>query len=556
MGMALLFAACRQNEAPNAELAASQLPSIGITPGSSNVRVFLPGTTEALTFLVQRRGGLQGTINITGKSDQGLVLGTASLPANVNSATIVMRVTATADAKPSKGQMQIIAKSGQTTNTLLLDSFIRKNDSQNMELLGYVPLASMGAPNGDASANWGWTDPQTGKEYALTGMTTGVSIIDISSPRRPRYVGLLPTNGRPADFANLWREMKVYKNHLFVVSEASDHGLQIFDLTQVRNVTTPKFFKSTAVYKEIGQAHTITINEATGFAYVNGATDKNYPKTCSGGLFVLDIRTPTQPKFMGCFSGGVPVGQQPGNAYPNKVYTHDSQCVNYRGPDIQYRGKEICFTSDGQIDATERDFLAIVDMTNKARPVQLSRKEYKNFVTSENSYAHQGWLSEDHAYFYFNDEFDEFGTFNQTTTFIWDVRDLDNPKVAALFKNPRDNIGHNEYVKGNFLYQANYTGGLRVANITNRTSPTEVAYFDTFPEDNGNDGNDALVASTTLGEAKCRQFSSWTGKTSSSCSSVAAFNGVWNTYPFFESGVVIVSDIDRGLFILRPKLTQ
>jgi len=31
----------------------------------------------------------------------------------------------------------------------------------------------------------------------------------------------------------------------------------------------------------------------------------------------------------------------------------------------------------------------------------------------------------------------------------------------------------------------------------------------------------------------------------------AAFDGVWNVYPFFESENIIISDIDRGLFIIR-----
>ena len=31
----------------------------------------------------------------------------------------------------------------------------------------------------------------------------------------------------------------------------------------------------------------------------------------------------------------------------------------------------------------------------------------------------------------------------------------------------------------------------------------------------------------------------------------AAFDGVWNVYPFFASENIIISDIDRGLFIIR-----
>ena len=33
----------------------------------------------------------------------------------------------------------------------------------------------------------------------------------------------------------------------------------------------------------------------------------------------------------------------------------------------------------------------------------------------------------------------------------------------------------------------------------------------------------------------------------------AAFNGVWNVFPYFESGKIIISDIDSGLFIIKKK---
>jgi hypothetical protein len=34
----------------------------------------------------------------------------------------------------------------------------------------------------------------------------------------------------------------------------------------------------------------------------------------------------------------------------------------------------------------------------------------------------------------------------------------------------------------------------------------------------------------------------------------AQFNGAWSNYPFFDSGIVIVSGIEQGLFVLRPNL--
>ena len=36
----------------------------------------------------------------------------------------------------------------------------------------------------------------------------------------------------------------------------------------------------------------------------------------------------------------------------------------------------------------------------------------------------------------------------------------------------------------------------------------------------------------------------------------ATFEGVWSVYPFFDSGNVIMSSIQLGLFILRPDYEQ
>ena len=77
--------------------------------------------------------------------------------------------------------------------------------------------------------------------------------------------------------------------------------------------------------------------------------------TCAGGLHMIDIRKPRKPKFAGCFAGD--------------GYTHDVQCVSYRGPDGAYGGKEICF-------AANEDTLTIVDVTDKSDPRMLSRTSY------------------------------------------------------------------------------------------------------------------------------------------------------------------------------------
>ena len=61
----------------------------------------------------------------------------------------------------------------------------------NVDLLSFLPLAAMGGGNG--SDLWGWTDPETGREYVLVGRTRGLSFVDITEPSSPRYLGELPS---------------------------------------------------------------------------------------------------------------------------------------------------------------------------------------------------------------------------------------------------------------------------------------------------------------------------------------------------------------------------
>ena len=99
------------------------------------------------------------------------------------------------------------------------------------DLQARISLSTMNATLGNDC--WGWTDQQTGKEYAIMGLNNGTAFVDISTPDQPVYVGKLPT----ATVTNTWRDIKVFQDHAFIVSEASNHGLQVFDLTRLRNRT-------------------------------------------------------------------------------------------------------------------------------------------------------------------------------------------------------------------------------------------------------------------------------------------------------------------------------
>ena len=90
----------------------------------------------------------------------------------------------------------------------------------------------------------------------------------------------------------------------------------------------------------------------------------------------------------------------------------------------------------------------------------------------------------------------------------------ENPKTAA--------IDHNMYTKGKYVYQSNYSAGLRVLDISRVSVPAlrEVAFFDVSPEDD-----------------------------------LPHFDrGTWSNYPYWKNKhIVTVSSMDRGLFVLKTR---
>ncbi|MGH9347913.1 MAG: choice-of-anchor B family protein [Vicinamibacterales bacterium] len=353
----------------------------------------------------------------------------------------------------------------------------------DVDLLSFLPLAEIGGGSGNDV--WGWTDPDTGREYAIAGRSNGTAFVDVTDPEHPLYLGDLPTQTTDS----LWRDVKVYADHAFVVSEAPNHGLQVFDLRRLASVDGPPVtFPPTAHYTGFGSAHNIAIDAAAGFAYAVGT------RTCAGGLHAVNIQDPAQPRTAGC--------------YAVDGYTHDAQCVVYDGPDRTHAGREICFNSN-------EDTLTIVDVSDKHAQREVSRTGY-----DASAYTHQGWLTDDRRFFLVDDEGDERAYGTPTRTFVWDVSDLDAPFIAHVYEGPVGSIDHNLFIRGDLAYESNYRSGLRVLALGDLATapPREIGFFDIYPADDGPE-----------------------------------FNGAWSVYPYFASGTVLVNGIEQGLFLLRPR---
>lgn len=357
--------------------------------------------------------------------------------------------------------------------------------SSGVTLRSWIPVTDFDATATSANDCWGYTSP-SGREYALIGLSLGTGIVEVTDPANAQIVDVLP--GPISD----WRDLKTYQGHAYAVSEGGG-GIQVFDLTQIDSGIVSQVASVTTGGRQA--THDVAVNETSGRLYRAGGGGSNPVQ----GLRIYSLANPALPVLVGSW---------------HDRYCHDAQVVTWT--EAPYAGVEVafCYANDRAgsgnpgieiLDVSDPQNIGVIGAINLSLPPIFSHPAL---------YSHQGWLSPDRQYVYFNDEVDEGTNGNPTTTRIIDVSDLSNPTQVAIFSNGNTARDHNAFTRGHWIFEANYRSGLRVFDASDPLAPYEVAYFDTYPDDDD-----------------------------------AHYNGLWGVYPYLPSGTVIGSDIEKGLFV-------
>ncbi|KAH9429679.1 hypothetical protein MCOR02_009416 [Pyricularia oryzae] len=401
------------------------------------------------------------------------------------------------------------------------DSPLHKFRCKNIDLYDFINHATLGSPNTDyrgksGASSWGWWDVETGREFIATGMYDGVGFIEVLPTGRMRHVGFLPKFAPVADRA-YWTEIRSYQHYMVIGSELEGNGVQIFDMKKLLTVTdaeAPVLFTNAKdmtghfnATLPLGSTHNIVINEEAKYGVAVGVRPRG--EYCNGGHHFFSLEDPSNPVELGCD------GQD--------GYVHDAQCLIYRGPDERYQGRDICY-------GYNEDSLTIYDVTDKRNSKIISITSYTGA-----SYTHQGWVNDVNwqEWLFMDDEYDEEDLVGPAAdgypvTYIWDIRDLENPKQTGLFKATNRGIDHNLYVKKDLIFQSNYGAGMRVYDISSvPEDPTgngvcEIAFFDIYPEDDHLEGG-----------------------------GIIAFSGSWSSYAMLPSGFIFINTIERGGYLVK-----
>ncbi|MEO8209248.1 MAG: choice-of-anchor B family protein, partial [bacterium] len=354
---------------------------------------------------------------------------------------------------------------------LITSSAYSQLPNNNMHLVGNLNLhpipPQFGAP-WDYAAIWGYSAPN-GREYAILGCALGTAFYDVTDSANIHEIDFFPVqiDTTNPDQGVLWHEMKVYSHYAYVVSEAAASGVEIYDLQYL-----PDSVVFVRKYLAPGHSSTHSISQEGHYLYLNGAN-----AAFGHGTVVLDIIDPINPVVKGKW---------------DTRYVHDCRVL-----------RDTIFAmniNDGNI--------TVIDARNKD-----SLKTITQWFNLPNPAPHNCALTKDRKYLYATDEVGGIPRLLK----VWNIQDLTNVTQVTTWQptNITTSIVHNVEIYGDTAVIAHYTAGVRVLDISNPAQPVEIAWYDTYPLNNGN-----------------------------------TYLGCWGVYRF-PSGKIIASDMKTGLYVLK-----
>lgn len=288
---------------------------------------------------------------------------------------------------------------------------------------------------------WGFVG-KDGLEYAILGTTTGTAIYSLKDPRKPKRDTFIPGN------TSIWRDMKSFKNHIYVTADQGNQGVLIINMSEAPNKITYKYSRLPAPTPvnpgNVGNCHNLWIDEK-GYMYLSGCSPQ------SGGVLIYDLNTnPDEPIFVGA---------------ADAIYSHD----NYVRNDTLY---------SAEIYAGN---FSIYHIKDKKKITRLASQP------TTTRFTHNVWLSDDHKYLFTTDEKP------QGKVDAYSVANPSDIKLLHSFRPPvllnQNSLPHNTHfiknAKGNFIVTSWYDEGVSVADVSDPGNMVEVGIGRTTKGGNG-----------------------------------------------------------------------
>lgn len=392
--------------------------------------------------------------------------------------------------------------SQRQTNVSCVNGMADVFPCNNIDLVSHIPLTEMSSNPESGNDIWGHVDLNSGKEYAIIGVNTGTHVFDISNPSNPIELGFV------AGQNTTWRDIKTYQffstetkswhAYAYVSTDGANEGVTIINLTHLPTVSlVDKDLDNSSQHNiyisNVDYSTGVTLNDYVARLHILGSNK------FGGGHRSYDLSNPEE-----LVAAYTPFDNTAAD------YSHDGSSMMVEDSRAQTQCNEAEGFCDVFLDFNENE-IRLWNQTVPANTSELGSASYNNA-----QYVHSGWWSEDKKTVFVHDELDEVRNNHNTHLYLFDVSDLTAPQQIGTWVGPTESIDHNGYVRGNRYYMSNYERGVTVLDITNPGAPVEVGHFDTFPT-----------------------------------SDSSRFNGTWGVYPFLPSGLILASDINSGLYILK-----
>ena len=392
--------------------------------------------------------------------------------------------------------------------TVCDNGFAGDHACEKMDLLSHIPLSSFSTNPSAANDVWGFYDVNDGREYAIMGLRNGVGVVEVTDPESPRMVGSISSQ------STSWRDIKVYQHfnlasarwesYAYVTADSASVGTMIIDLRSLPESISVAGSDSSDIsahnvyLSNVDYSLGVALNNVEPYLHIAGSNQR-------GGSFnTYGLDNPQSP---------VSIYKNSSSSRANYAHDVSSMVVTDERKDTQ------CVSSGPHceifFDFNEDNF-QIWDKTQNSAPTRLSTTSYNNV-----SYVHSGWYTEDKQVVLVHDELDEMDYELNTTVRLFEMSDFRAPSLLSTWTGPTGAIDHNGFVRGNRYYMSNYTRGMTVLDISDTSNPKEIGFFDTFP-----------ISDNT------------------------SFNGAWGVYPYLPSGVVLISDISSGLYVVRDNTLE
>jgi choice-of-anchor B domain-containing protein len=342
------------------------------------------------------------------------------------------------------------------------------DDAQNVRLLcNWSDNANIPSVTG-AYYNDVWGLTWRGKEYAAVGSAAGLHIIDVADCRQVAFKA-----GKNASPFVYHRDVKTYKNYLYVVAQESEASLQVFDFSYLPDSLHLVWESSSA---ELATAHSLFIDTNAGRLYASTVAGTT---TGADALRIYSLANPELP--VRTHRIGAPQG------ILSPVHT-------------VFARRDTAFLS-----VSNYGYLVATFGPNDTFKIIGGTTSYPS-----QGYTHSSWVN-DAGYGVLADET------GGLPLKIINTRNLPQVSVVSTFSpcNGDTCTPHNPFLVGNTAFISHYYQGVQIYDITNREEAVRVGYYDTSP-------------------GTARQ----------------SYGGAWGCYPYLPSGKVLVSDMQRGLFVL------